>query len=726
MVNPSALQLLHALLLCLPFSGPPGDGPRDVVDALDRLASPVAIERFDAERWLAVHLVPAHFPLLSEAAAGGDAELRLRLVRALAADPAHFELAALLATEPVEAARELGSQALAELAGRWNPALFEPPLGDEVLLQRLEARRERLPGEPILLQLDGPPGEVLDRLGRLAAVPVGLVLDPSLERWSGRPPGTFAYGTWDQVVAQLAQAYGVTAEGFGLPERVERDPRPIVRLRHPFDPSWSTGAERLVFWVQMLAEGGDPGERRAAARALATSGWPAALTWLGERARVQNDAAALDGVLAAAARGRELPGFFAGPVLASLVRQADAGFEGRPLAGRPVSLQRAHEILWALAAASPVEPSGEALARTLLDGWDALGPRGRWWRLAALEGQAAAPPDLDPSPGRIAGDLILAPAGGHPPALLLQALRTAAALPALAGDPGGLRGRVPGDPEGLLAAPRNSLEFRELAALLQQLGLRPPETWKTPPDPGNLAPSVVQGRLLCLVEWWLAAGEPAAAAEHLRAVGALEPVWPAPPNPAFWMQARATETLLEIRERGGGEALAALFGELEARPATAAEEQALLRLRLLAGGLSAAGREAVLDLLEALPLGADPVALGVLAAAPQSARARDLLLEALEAAIRDEGAPPGTDPAPQPDPELLFQGLRRALEELRARGADGEVAELRRRITRIAARRPRHPLAARLLGDWEGPPRFRAWPLSNRDRVLDPALPRDG
>src|SRR5258707_13937247 len=116
-----------------------------------------------------------------------------------------------------------------------------------------------------------------------------------------------------------------------------------------------------------------PAERAVNARALAATGWPAALAFL-ERRWIEGDEPALEGLLLAAGRGRVAPALQEPQRQRALyARLAAAELDGSTLAR-------------ALAAAGPLSRTGEPLGPLALEGFDRAGPRERWLRLAALEG----------------------------------------------------------------------------------------------------------------------------------------------------------------------------------------------------------------------------------------------------------------------------------------------------------------------------------------------------
>src|SRR5262245_53945147 len=104
--------MLAAVVLALCASLPALGSPDEFREHLAQLSSPRADERAAAERWLEAHLVLERYPELAETALAGDAEVRGRLVRVLAADTRHLGLALELCAEKDSGLAALGREAV--------------------------------------------------------------------------------------------------------------------------------------------------------------------------------------------------------------------------------------------------------------------------------------------------------------------------------------------------------------------------------------------------------------------------------------------------------------------------------------------------------------------------------------------------------------------------------------------------------------------------------------
>ncbi|MEQ1893173.1 MAG: hypothetical protein ABL998_11560, partial [Planctomycetota bacterium] len=271
------------------------------------LSSPEAIERAAAERWLAAHLEPARYSDLLTLARGADAEVRARLVRILAADPRHLELALTLAAEPSSELSELGVDAVRAVVAVLEPRFGEPARRG----QELGTALERLAGSawPRLLVLapGRPLGELALELEFTGAIEVGFTLDPALATRVPRGNTELVVGPWEEALDQLLRAYGFGVEGHGLPKGRAADTEVSGFLRvAPENERPRSGVEHVGEWLLLVARPGDEALRVQAARNLAATGLAPVLSWLGRRA-ASGDAAGLEGVLLAGARGRIAP-----------------------------------------------------------------------------------------------------------------------------------------------------------------------------------------------------------------------------------------------------------------------------------------------------------------------------------------------------------------------------------------------------------------------------------
>lgn len=680
------------LLLALLAAAAPlieSGGARDDVPAqLARLDAPAAAERLDAQRWLSVHLARDDFPLVAERARAGGVEVCRRLAQAVGADDRNLGLAALLLTDRDPAVSEVGERALAERIAAWSASCRDRPLAPRTLPEGWSGNRPR----PLALDADSVSlGELVDRLDRLGGGPAPLVLDPSLDpavrAWipeRPRGPGSAPRsptGSWSALLTQLTSLHGVSFEVLGQrgPEEAQASrARAWVRVCKRGDEGARGDGDtvgHLVGWMRGVLREHDPRWNAACARALATSGWPGAVRWLAERWGREGDPAALEGLLAAAARGRVAPALGPPARLRRLLTEAD-----RRLAERGVgALAHAERLARALAQLPPLDPRGEPLVGVLLEDWATLGPGSRWVRLVALEGQGRA----DPRAARVCRDLLSRPGSSG---LRIQALRTLLRVQPADAPPVALA-----DPRALLARARRSGGLDELARLLVATAARPLEGERV--GPGR----TLEERGVVLV-WAATTGARARALEALRASLAADgPV-------ALARRLRGWEGL------GLAQPLRAVVAQGRAAFARANDDTParLERFALHAGLLTAGEQRALFEQLTAggTPGGEGLLDLGVLAAAEGDvgARARGSIHAALRADVSAEELRRAV--------ELAVAGLRRA-----RRDAQNEDFQSRLRST---AARTDHPLRSFLLRlDW--PPEERRPPLAleERERRLD-------
>lgn len=469
-------------------------GLRDVATDLAALAAPDPALRSAAERRLTAALRPVDLPTVAAALRGAAPAVADALVRVLGSEDRHFDLAALVAADLDPTVAAHGQAALRGHVARWSTALLAPPLdGDEVPSDLGQDPRER----DLLITTDtrerriaftlerGGLADLVDRLDRLAGLPVPLVLDPPLHpgvrRVGGVPerPQATLRGAWFDLVRGLVgrQRLGVWLHGeapYDLrrgdePTREVDDARaeealevlradegalggrsaPVLLVALPGRAAELPLVTRLVEWTTVVATPtGDPALREAAARALAASRWSTAVGWLARRWLANGDPAALEGTLAALARGAVEPVLVSPEVVRTLLREADT----RLAANAQGSQRFAERVARALAALPAVDMHGAPLADAVLAGYGNADPVGRWARLVALEGQGR----------RHAGAAQLARAAladpGTPEPLLVEAL---AALRVLA---------APSDAAPTIARPRALLAGAEAAGLLEETG----------------------------------------------------------------------------------------------------------------------------------------------------------------------------------------------------------------------------------------------------------------
>ncbi|HED65088.1 MAG TPA: hypothetical protein ENJ09_05975 [Planctomycetes bacterium] len=459
----------HAFLLLLALAAPASAD--ELGDALAALRSPEAARRGAGERWLAGHVEPGDLPRLIGSVLEGGAEVRVRIARAVGEADRRLALTSALLVDDRADVRGLGETALRMRVARWNPDVAGRGLtGNDLRYELLDAARRSFPAT-LRLRLGETLAESCALLARRGTLPIGLSVDPSVasrRARAGRDPSDpiQLVGTWDEIVLALASYYRVGLEGFGL--RVGKDgpePYAFVRFCSPVEEGLRDTGEVVGGWCRTVALGRGEERRAAAARALAGCGFPEGVEWLADRAFVRNDAgdveiadaAALEGVLAAAAEGRVAPRLARPETIALLVRLA--GDERTPESERARSMAIV-DALGRLADRTTGEEAVET-GPVVLEGWSDADEFGRWVRLAILEGIGA-------NAARTPAREVLADSDAGV-GLALQALRTLRAATAGIADPGGVR---PAKFEQLLAWPGSVARAAELGELLAGAGIR--------------------------------------------------------------------------------------------------------------------------------------------------------------------------------------------------------------------------------------------------------------
>jgi hypothetical protein len=361
--------------------------------ALRQLEASQWVLRDQAERELASSLEPEDLGTVAERAAAGAVELRSRLENALASDGRHLELCVLLAADGQAQARELGERSFARQVTSWCGHSELPPRSASALLVELD----RIAPEVCSARLDARPfAEECERLMRLAgselrlelqSAPVGLALDPDweLERGLGgaAAPGPSRTGTFAQLLAENARGERARLVAYGVESRapwIAVVPEGTDRGRGPSD-----GRALLLDWCRLLADSAQPEDRRsAAARALAGTGWPDALTWLERRWLARDDGAALDGLLLAAGRGRVVPSLAGREGFQRALRRSERCLAESDLA-------RARRAAAGLGRVPSAVGRSGSPDEWLLADWGSTDVRGREWRLAIVAGLGRAP-----------------------------------------------------------------------------------------------------------------------------------------------------------------------------------------------------------------------------------------------------------------------------------------------------------------------------------------------
>jgi hypothetical protein len=670
---------LLALLLCA-FTAGSETAADETAAQIERLAAPHAAERAQAERWLAVHLSVQAFPQVAAAFAAGEAEVRERLIEALASDDRHLELAALAATDARETVQSGGRAAIEELVARWNPAALERPADARLLPESWVEEHTR----PLSLALGKRSlADHLDQLVRLGGGPATVVLDPGLD------PSVFArlpderltrnrsIGTWGEELQAIAAAWRVSFVVHGRHEALDgtaEDEHAWVLVCKRGSETDSRGADLVVAWCQGLLRELDPRGNLACARALGALGWPAGLQWLEHRWSALGDAAALEGLLIAAGRGWVVPGLADPAALRGLLADLDR----RLVAAETGSFARAERLAAALYALGPSTSGGESVAEILVEGWDALAPASRWVRMVGLEGTRGRS-------DRGQADCVALLASDAQPALRAQALRALVAL-------SGPRAKLPALSEATPLLEWARLHGRLDVVVRSLTDLGAPFSAAASAGKSDTAPEIA---LACL-DWAAHAGDDATALSLCERLLRTE-------DDLDGMARRLTEW----GELGAGDVGDRLCAALRSEPRTRFEPASLERLFLRAGRLEPSAAATILERLAGLaqPTPGDARDLGELCAHPDLGwKAREALL----AWIR-----------PEVSADVLSAGFARAQLALRRTRADFEASALARRARELAVRSS-HPLVEVLLApDWPPLPAAQPDDLDARDHILE-------
>ena len=490
------------------------------------------------------------------------------------------------------------------------------------------------------------------------------------------------------MLFDLLRERQLTVEAFALD-----GPRAWLHVVDPSGAGMRTADDLLGRWVREVLE--SPGRPRGAgaARALAGSGWPAALEWLEQRWLEFDDPNALEGLLLAAGRGRVTPGLAREEVVARWLAAADAALAAGDADGR----LRAGEFLRALAGLGPRGSDGSDLAARVAADWDRANGAQRNLRLGVLAGMGRAPAELVAK----VRAWIAAGAGGPTDAQRYGAVRMLAAVDLARSEPrprleltGALRLYELAEREGSLNA---------FDGWLRCIGAVPPAAWARPDEPRGgseaMAPSLAARALL----WYLDVEGPGPTAQrYLRYLATAD---------LREHEAEVGEVLHVRTLAGGGDELRALFARTaEQGDATAKVD----RLALLAGILDDARQAALAESLLAAG-GRNPwdvVLVGALLAGPSG----ELVRPAFDAAVHDDLSRPTVLGPDAP----WVRAAERAIDDLRRAGRVGEEKTLQRDLRQLL-RGSAHPLLPGLQDDsWPPPPGLEVVPLESLDWRLAP------
>ena len=688
--------LAAALAGPLGAAAPQGIGGGDARTALGLLDEPDAAARARGERWLAARLAPSDFEAVADALRGADAETRGRIVRALARDERHLDLAARLSVDYDPPVARAGEAAIAALAERWTVSdptePFRPQGGEEV--------GEELVRRFTYIWSMAIPAASLERaVDRLSRVGLGrervfsrvhetqLVLSPELYAEERRltevrtlegltvPENVHRSGPVAGLLEELRRAHGARIEGFDL-----GGSHPWVLVAERGELGRFAPEELCARWCRTVLQHPDRPLGAGAARALAAMGWPAALAWLEMRWSEAGDRNALSGLLLGAARGRVAPGIATAAFVGDMLRRAD-----RELASPDVeSLVFATDVQRALAGLGRLGAAGEDLAPVLVDGFEQASAAELWLRLAVLEGWGHVPASVR----TVLVEALRDPQGAWKDARLrlraLHALAASESPPAV----------VVAQPASLFVAARTSGGRELLLEALERLAADPPEPWR---DAGTRAPFDRSAHWI--FEWWLGRGALDVAAAHLA--GLLEET--------DERGLRLLERRLSSRaEAGARETVRAVLER--SREELSQRARGAWRLVALEADCLAPGDEQEL-LTQALARGrTDVLLLGALAGRPGGGEAVERVLASLEASL--------ADPGQWTMGSRELRAAERALVGLRRAGLDERADRVEREVRRLyrEAEHPQFPYLA--TGAWPPRPGLRPRELE----ALDPAL----
>ncbi|QDV06416.1 hypothetical protein Poly30_19250 [Planctomycetes bacterium Poly30] len=743
-------------------------------------------------------------PPSSEETHAGAAASRRRLSVILGGDDRLLGFAVQLAADGHPAVRPVGKDALIAQLNRWSrSALSEPSNGafdvprqelglPEPMLQRASFRVALDPnGTEPDAATDSSGASAFDLLDRRGGAPVPIVVDPSfVERMARRPAVRLGAarieGSWDELLEQLCVIHdgAFQLQGYRYPGEVFPSDRVEAGDEQPPARAWihvvqrgttqlapegrglrELGAERIAAWCRDVITEGNLIRQSAAARALGVLDWPAAVHWLEQRWAWYGDVVALEGLMAAAARGRVAPSLQDPRCLRSILdlverdaRSLASLAEARSLALAPETIQgtgdayaasargfeeRLHRLSIGLRQLVPMLVVGQGAEEArvvpadgfLFEDFERASPEGQWLRLAVAEGlgvessvaAAAARRVLsEPSP-------VASPIGAvKQRAVLRQALRTLGIV------------QPRGDRRAEVKIPQLNRLFSEDgpgARDLRGLGLELARLrfFDREETPGFPSPELRRQRepLTQLIIWAALVAEerapevakgpskgPGWASVILRS--AVEDLQPGPSpdvrqieRSALWKAAQELRALgghpLQALNRWVGGSLGTAKGQVldsallrvGAAGAEARNEAMERSVRVLesAGALAAVEGELVERAWLDLAALVGDEALG--------RRARRLLLESLTRGMDKSAQPSGTS-------STLVYAAERALRSLQEARLDADAEDFRQAL-RQAAQRADHPLAQRFLQiDWPPSPTAVARDLERLEPVHPP------
>lgn len=653
-----------------------------------RLESDSALARNAAEAALCDALAPTDGARLVAWAATASAEGRARVAAALARKDRHLGLVLELRGAGGEA-RAIGEAALDGLVARFEPALFDAPIVDATLWRRLEELGRTRTSVLGRLDFSRAPFEALRDLARFDGLPLRLVVDPGLVH-SPAPAtgGAVVVGEWRDMFREAVLRHDLAFEAHLAEPDVARDRAPIlaVRVTRRGLEGRTSGRDLLVRWLDQYEAPERPVDRLAAARALASFGWPAAQELLVRRWRERGDADALRGLLAGAELGTAPPSF---PDREDTRRALDLVRADLASASATRGVL-ARDVLEGFVALPRIAPDGGALFADASGAPLVLVPAleetprsasAAAFAAFALELTARARLEAPGLAERLSAWLLAPPSDVTPNerrwALAAHARCVAGPAP------------TPNDVFALLATARSRFEAEELGALLAASSAPVPSTWS---DPAQFAPlaSAPNGwpRAVALA-WCLTRVD----AERASAV--VRSSFPARAD-AAWHRAELAVALEHTLALGEAD----LVKDVLAGAATGAAAAGFAdELGALCGAIDLANDASTADALYARAVErrdddghGDPLLLGALAASPAGTRARQLLLGELVGALED-GDTQRSD--------AVVAGLERAVWTWFRARRDGEAVAFVSAVKRLARERRTGPLATLLLAtEW--------------------------
>ncbi len=391
-----------------------------------------------------------------ESPAGSDGSplaARRQLSVILGADNLLLGLAIQLASDGRQAVRAVGEEAIFAQLSRWSRSVLAEPATSvyDVPRQRAPLPKPLLERASFRISLD-PNGSApdsaavssgasaFDLLDRRGGASLPIVVDPAfVERMARRPAVRLGAaridGSWSEILEDLCDIHdgAYQLQGYRFPGEVyfsDLPQGPSADDDLPPARAWihvvqrgttqlapegrdlrKTGAESIVEWCRSAGAEGDLIRQGAAARALAVLGWPAAIHWLERQWAWYGDVTALEGLIAAAARGRVAPSLQDPRCLHSILSLVEGDAEelaqlraARNQALAPETLRdtgaryaaaasaldgRLQRLALGLRELVPVVVLGErlqSLDKLLFDDFDSASAEGKWLRLAVAEG----------------------------------------------------------------------------------------------------------------------------------------------------------------------------------------------------------------------------------------------------------------------------------------------------------------------------------------------------